>query len=675
MAIKKTIEIDVNAKNAIGELDHLSKSFDEVYGDVGALSGRTGELEDRMYELALAGDTASKEFKDLAKEVAKAKKVIIDVDMAVDALAMTTANQVTGAIGVLTAGFEIGAGAMGAFGVESEAAEEALLKVASAMAIAQGFQGIKEAIPAFKAMGASAVKAFSGIKGAIAATGIGLFLIALGAVAANWDKIKSALGGATKAQNTMNAATKTALENVQAELSASDKLGKLLKDEGKTREEKVKAVKALQDEYPDLLSNVDAEKDSIEDINTALTLNTELLKLNAEMKALQALRSEQYAAKAQAEVDIVTGQNESWIAWSLGLASADAQEKLHISQKKDSIKASEDETDVIDDLTASLEKRIAAVRESGGVTAEDTQKIKDNTSAFKDAAAARLEMAREVEDKILEAKFDNERKEQEANALAFERFKQDNAGKTELIAAEADLAGKRRLEISNKWNEEMNNALAMDRELEVERLIEHEQVVTDIKAMHEDSRAEKAAATVQKMLDASAQYVDSTMQGLQSLDDLNSLLTDNAVAKAGANEQAAEAARKKGFERSKKLQIAMAVIQGVQGVMAAFTAGSSMGPAGIVMGPLMAAIAGISAIANVAKIRKMKYEGGGGGGAASVPRTPSVPNPASFNVVGDSGTNQLAESLGNQPIKAFVVADDVTTQQSLDRNKVGTATL
>jgi len=114
----------------------------------------------------------------------------------------------------------------------------------------------------------------------------------------------------------------------------------------------------------------------------------------------------------------------------------------------------------------------------------------------------------------------------------------------------------------------------------------------------------------------------------------------------------------------------------VQGVMAAFTAGSSMGPAGVVMGPVMAALAAVTAGINIAKIAKMKYEGGGssGGSAGSAPRAPSVPNPASFNVVGNDGTNQLAQTLGEQPpIKAQVVSEEVTTQQSLDRNRMNNA--
>lgn len=61
--------------------------------------------------------------------------------------------------------------------------------------------------------------------------------------------------------------------------------------------------------------------------------------------------------------------------------------------------------------------------------------------------------------------------------------------------------------------------------------------------------------------------------------------------------------------------------------------------------------------------------GGGGGVASAAP---------SFNVVGASATNQLAQTIGQkeqQPVKAYVVSNDVTTAQSLNRNIISSATL
>lgn len=88
-----------------------------------------------------------------------------------------------------------------------------------------------------------------------------------------------------------------------------------------------------------------------------------------------------------------------------------------------------------------------------------------------------------------------------------------------------------------------------------------------------------------------------------------------------------------------------------------------------------------SVIGNIARARQLLSSGSAGGGSSapsggSSSPTPSAPAAPQFNVVGTSGQNQIAQTLGNQaPIKAFVVSNDVTTAQSLDRNIVQTATL
>ena len=65
------------------------------------------------------------------------------------------------------------------------------------------------------------------------------------------------------------------------------------------------------------------------------------------------------------------------------------------------------------------------------------------------------------------------------------------------------------------------------------------------------------------------------------------------------------------------------------------------------------------------------------GGSAPTGSAPSSQPPA-FNIVGASGTNQLAETIAGQnerPIKAFVTSQDVTTAQSLERNIVDGASI
>ena len=84
-------------------------------------------------------------------------------------------------------------------------------------------------------------------------------------------------------------------------------------------------------------------------------------------------------------------------------------------------------------------------------------------------------------------------------------------------------------------------------------------------------------------------------------------------------------------------------------------------------------------LANLARAKALLSGGGSGGGGAATGGGGAVPAAApSFNVVGPSGTNQIADSMANrqsQPMRAFVVGGDVTTQQQLNRGIVENATL
>jgi hypothetical protein len=89
-----------------------------------------------------------------------------------------------------------------------------------------------------------------------------------------------------------------------------------------------------------------------------------------------------------------------------------------------------------------------------------------------------------------------------------------------------------------------------------------------------------------------------------------------------------------------------------------------------------------SVIGNISRAKQLLSSGGSGGSSApsggSGGGMSSAPAAPAFNVVGASSTNQLAQTISNketQPIKAYVVANDVTTQQGLDRNIVQSASI
>ena len=150
---------------------------------------------------------------------------------------------------------------------------------------------------------------------------------------------------------------------------------------------------------------------------------------------------------------------------------------------------------------------------------------------------------------------------------------------------------------------------------------------------------------------------------------------DVATLFAGKNKKA----QKTAFNIQKAANIASATIDTYTAATAAFKSAAGIPVIGPVLAPIAAAGAVAAGLMNIKKIAASKFEGGetpstggggGGGGGATAP-TMSAPQ---FNVVGQSGVNQLA-SLGQQPVQAYVVSGQVTSQQALDRNRLANATL
>ena len=163
---------------------------------------------------------------------------------------------------------------------------------------------------------------------------------------------------------------------------------------------------------------------------------------------------------------------------------------------------------------------------------------------------------------------------------------------------------------------------------------------------------------------------ESALGTISALKDLNSIYDEDS-----------KEASEKAFNRSKALNIAEAIISTISSAQKAYQSQFSPIPTvdSPVRGNIAAAIAVAGGLARVAAIKAQKFSftekspssasipSGGGG---------SVPAPQ-FNIVGQSGTNQLAQGIGaqfDQPVRAYVVGQDVTTSQQLQRQRVRTAT-
>lgn len=188
---------------------------------------------------------------------------------------------------------------------------------------------------------------------------------------------------------------------------------------------------------------------------------------------------------------------------------------------------------------------------------------------------------------------------------------------------------------------------------------------------------EKNDQKLQDDKDAEAEIAKQRQQNLDAFEQaatmtMNALIAINELTQAFAKED--EASQKKAFKVNKAIGIANAIINTSVGVSKALA--SAAPPLNFIN----AAIVTASGIAQVKNIKKTRFDSSsfdttspskeeGGGGLTSPTQAPS------FNVVGQSGFNQVAGALGQQqPVQAFVVSGDVTTAQQLQNNTIQQAT-
>lgn len=316
--------------------------------------------------------------------------------------------------------------------------------------------------------GTKASKLFSK---ALVATGIGALVVAIGLLIANWDKLKSMLGGATRAQEVNNEVTSKAIESASEELSALDKLQVTINDETISREDKVKAVKKLQDKYPALLSNVDAEKDSLDKVNEALELNAQLTLLKAKQDAVAELRVEQMKKEIEAETNALTGNNMSTRVQILSLLDSETARKAHNFEQAVSISQTREEKKVLDDMDKSLQKQIETLKQRGASDGDDkpkppkmTGKSKAQQERERQAEEVRqaeldaLAFRNEVLDMIAQAEeeFQTSSKQKELNAVNEKYF--ELISRAEQFGQETqvlkDAQAKAELEIENKYKKQ-----------------------------------------------------------------------------------------------------------------------------------------------------------------------------------------------------------------------------
>lgn len=159
------------------------------------------QLRESVQELARLQNTAgasAKEIANAAKRAAELKDRIGDARATIDAFNPDAKFKAFGQSIQGVAGAFAGAqGALALFGVESENVQKQLLKVQGALAFSEGLNTILGSIDGFKNLAlvikTQVLQAFTTLRGALIASGIGALAIGLGLLIANFDKVKEAV--------------------------------------------------------------------------------------------------------------------------------------------------------------------------------------------------------------------------------------------------------------------------------------------------------------------------------------------------------------------------------------------------------------------------------------------------------------------------------------------------
>jgi len=135
----------------------------------------------------------------------------------------------------------------------------------------------------------------------------------------------------------------------------------------------------------------------------------------------------------------------------------------------------------------------------------------------------------------------------------------------------------------------------------------------------------------------------------------------------------------RGSKIGKAVAVAQATISGIEGVQNAFTtANKSPITAGFPAYPyIQAGLAGAFSALQIAKILSTDPSGKSSSPSSSSSGGGSAPSAPSFNLVQGTGSNQIAEGLAleRRPLQAYVVANNVTSAQALDRNIINDASI
>ena len=724
MAIEKIIDIKIESEQAETAVKSLKQQFREAQNEVNALSEKFGATSDEAIK-------AAKRASQLKDAIGDAKSLTDAFNP--DAKFKALSSSLAGVVG----GFAAVQGAMGLVGVESDEVEKTLLKVQSAMALSTGLQSIGESVDSFKQLGAvikttTIFQKLSATAQAVwnavmSANPVGAVIVAIIALIAVGYKLISWYQDSSEANENATRSIKTNTKALENQSKQAQKGASKLQEYNKYQYDMAKASGASSEQLRKLSLKHKDEEIALNQKNTMLARSTflrerdtlamlkssdasdEVIKAQEKLTqdtykeftkqrdAFYKSKDEKVALVRQQNVEIKTEQTNA------NKTAREKQQEANDNAKEKAKEAKEqkkkDFEESLKDEELSFEDRRKLVNKSTLFDAEEKKRLlKDIDKDEKDAKKKKEEKeqeelqkqkdalkaieeknANEIED--LKAKTDREKlklqKQRDLKELDNIKLSEEDKAKArleiiekyrikgeELDAIEAEK--KTTTDLEKKQKELENQTLSFD---ERRAILDQQNTIIsegDFKTEEERTKAKEANAKARIEIDK--------LEGKAKIDALD------AVASTLAN---ASDLLGKETTAGKAMAVASATISTITSAQKAYESTIGIPIVGPVLAPINAGIAVAGGLLNIKKILSVQIPGGKGGGGSA----PSISSSATagstsapqFNVVGNAGTNQLASSLGSamqqNPVMAYVVAQDVTSAQSLNRNIIQNASL
>ena len=626
MAVKKVIEIDLQSNAGTG-LEAINTEINKVAESSKSLKTQLREAQLEVATLADKFGATSKEAVNAAKKAGELKDKIGDAKALTDAFNPDAKfKALTASLGGVASGFAAYQGALGLVGVESKDLEEQLLKVQSAMAISQGLQGIGESVDSFKQ---------------------------LGAVIKNTSVAQKVLSATTAAYTFVTEASTAGLKLFRLALISTG-IGAIVVGLGLLVANFDKVKKAVLNVVPGLANVGEAIGNIVNSVTDFIGATSEAdraldkLKDNAD-KTLAV--NKKFMTEHASQVDEYTKKK------------LDAKNAYAEAIKEDGA----DQVALAKELNRQLEKieysrgdEKRKIQEEANKKASEDRKAQDEKTKKENEDAAKK--LKDEKDKAIISEAESYRNQLEAVQKVEADAKKANS---DALITEQQLA------IQNEnlaYQLKLDNAIKFGQDTEeIER--QHWNTLNDINLTAQQKQYDETVKIEQSKLDqkkairaAEMQLVSDALSSAKTIFEKNKgiqkaiLITENAIALSRLTMNTIESVSKDNAASPLTFGMPWSGIHIAQG---------AIGAANIIASTTK----GLSALGggSAGGAPKMGGMAGGGGGAAPTPQ---------FNVVGNTGINQIASSIGApQPVQAYVVAGAVTTGQALNRNIISNASM